>query len=343
MPMLTRQGRAVLSWMTVAVVAVVIVSALISALRFAVAPGPAAPSANVVPPEVTLCQGGRLTFQVDPPQAVAQWAATGGTIGSDGGYQAGQIPGDYEVQVIGPDGERGRAFVHVVVCSPTPIPFPTATPTAMPTPTPTATALPAADPQGDVGGYATGAPVPESPAWSDIQSASVGANRQVVLGGQSLPAQLESWAEEGEAVLWISLYGPVPDPPPVRSDWLFALDVDGNTATGRPVGSARINPDLGMEAAVGVYYDPSSGTYVPYLLVWDSGQGEFVAGPGVVRYWMEGDRTLVAISVPLNVLQEEVVRITGTTLISGAVLGRAGVVTYLTPEPVADFYPDRPQ
>ena len=42
----------------------------------------------------------------------------------------------------------------------------------------------------------------------------------------------------GEVLLWITLYEPIPAAPTVFTDWLIALDLDGDRATGRPAGAA---------------------------------------------------------------------------------------------------------
>ncbi|HIE38674.1 MAG TPA: hypothetical protein EYP77_06345, partial [Anaerolineae bacterium] len=118
--MLSEQARRVLSWATALVVAAVIISGMASILSSLVRPGQEAPSLNVSPPGVNLCQGERIAFAVEPPLADVEWAATGGEITADGLYTAGELPGDYEVQAAGPGGERGRALVHIIACTPTP-------------------------------------------------------------------------------------------------------------------------------------------------------------------------------------------------------------------------------
>jgi len=341
--MLNDQVRRVLSWATVAVVAVVIVSGMVLVLRFLAQPGRGSQPLQVSPPEVVLCPGEEVAFSVEPPLADVEWAATGGgEISPAGRYVAGDLPGDFEVQAAGPGGERGRAVVHVAACTPTPTPTPTAAPTPVPTPTPAPTPIPAADPQGDVGTYSTGAPVDGAPAGLDIRNGSVGADLRIALGSrEGLPAEVAEWAQEGEAVLWIALYEPLPDAFPVRTDWFFVLDTDGDAATGRPTGSRPVNTGLGDEVAVGFYYDPTNGAYVPYLLIWDSAQGAFVAGPDVVRYMVNGGRTVVALAVPLDVLQQQVAQVAGVALVPDAVRGRAATIAFTSPEPVADLYPDR--
>jgi hypothetical protein len=333
----------ILSWVTILIVAVVVVSGMANAVTL-VQPGQRVAALQVLPAEAALCPGQEVTFSIEPPLEDAEWAATGGgEISQQGRYVAGQ-PGDFEIVAAGSGGERGRAVVHVIACTPTPTPTPTSTPTPTPTATPVPITSAEADPRQDVGSYSTGAPVSEPPAGVDIRNASVDDDRRVVLGGtEDLPPELTGWMQEGEAVLWIALYEPIPASMPVRSDWLFVLDLDGDTATGRLPGSRSINPDLGDEAAIGVYYDPLGGAYVPYLLVWDPAVEDWAEESEAVRYWINDERTLVALAVPLELLEEQVAQITGVTLVPEAVAGRAGAVAYTDPEAAVDFYPDLPE
>jgi hypothetical protein len=339
---LNEQLRRILFWVTVVVIGVVIVSGMVIILSSLVQRDEEAGGLSVVPIDITLCQEGQALFTIDPPLSDVEWAATGGTIDTDGAYTAGIEPGDYEVLADGPDRERGRAVVHVVICTPTPTIVPTPIPTIPPTPTTPPTPIPEVDPVGDVGVYSTGAPAAQPPDGIDIRNASVTPDLHISLTArEGVPTEIEEWAQEGESVLWIALNSAIPESFAARTDWLFALDLDGNTATGRPVDSARINPDLGMEVALGLYYDPG-GAYVPYFLVWDPNVGDWVDGPEEVRYTISEDRTLVALAVPLGTLQAQVAQVTGVTMVPGGVKGRAAAVYYTTPEPLIDFYPDRP-
>jgi hypothetical protein len=284
------------------------------------------------------------------------WQATGGAISEDGLFVAGDAPGDYIVTATEGDSRQTvTAVVHVVACTtvaPTALPVTptvTATPTLAPPPVAIPTATPPSgaaassiDPQGDVGTYDTGDPVASPPAGADIRTASVNADLGVALQPtEDVPAGLSGWAAEDEILLWISLYEPVPDPPTVYSDWLFALDVDGNTETGRPVGSARINPDLGTEAAIGVDYNPVSGEYSPYFLVWDPAQGGWTESIEGTRYWMNESRTLIGLALSLETLTQNVAQTTGATLAPDAVKGRVAALS-AGEQTVIDFYPNRP-
>jgi hypothetical protein len=202
--------------------------------------------------------------------------------------------------------------------------------------------IPAADSRADVVSYEGLVPVEGVPDGVDIRAASVDADLRVALqttGG--VPAELSGWAE-GEVVLWIALYDPIPDPPAVYTEWVFALDLDGDIGTGRPPGSLRINPDIGVEVAVGVYYDPDSGGYELYSLVWDPAQGGWADGPGGMHFVLSESRTLVGLALPLEALTQSAAQVTGVTVVPGAARGRAAAVATVEGKRIIDFYPDRP-
>jgi hypothetical protein len=298
---------------------------------------------EIRPGEVNLCPGEQRQFTVDG-NAEVTWAATGGIINDDGLFTASDIVGDYAVTATETDsGQQAEAIVHIAACVPTEAPEPTATPTPTEAPTAEAIAPPVTDPQGDVGTYDSGAPVEGAPAGVDISAASPGADLLVALEPtDSVPGELADWVAEGETLLWITLHEPLLDPPGVYMNWLFALDVDSNTATGRPAGSRRINPDLGDEAVMGVSYDPATGGYEPYFLVWDAAQGSWATGPEGIRYYISDARTLIALALPLETLTQSVAQNTGTTLIPDGVKGRAAADSYAGELRVIDFYPDLP-
>jgi hypothetical protein len=185
-------------------------------------------------------------------------------------------------------------------------------------------------------------PVSNVPAGVDIRAASVAPDLRVALqNAPGPPAELSGWAE-GEVLLWIALHDPIPDPPTVYTEWLVVLDLDGNANTGRPVGSLRINPDLGIEVAVGVYYDPAVANYSYYSLVWDPAQGNWADGPGGIHYLLTESRTLVGLALPLDTLTQSAAQVTGVTLVPAAVRGRAAVLATVDGQRIIDFYPDRP-
>ncbi len=194
-----------------------------------------------------------------------------------------------------------------------------------------------------MGIYGSGDPVEGVPGGVDIRVASVDADLRVVFQPtEGVPAALAEWATEEEVLLWIALYEPVLDPPAGYTEWLFALDLDGDVETGRPVGSSRINPDLGMEVAVAAYYDPSSGEYATYFLVWDPAKGGWAYGPGRARFTLDESRTLVGLALPLEALTQTVAQVTGVTIVPEAVKGRAAALSQVEGQKVIDFYPDRP-
>lgn len=326
--MLNPPMRIVLTWLTILVVAVMLISGLAGALRALARPSVPPSALSIAPPGVTLCTGETVVF-VAAPLPASRWAATGGTIGADGRYVAGNLPGNYEAQAVGPGGERGRAYIHIIACTPTLPPTPTLTPTPTPTPTPLPTPIPEADPAGDLFIYATGAAAPAPFDGMDIRNAAFAADGR--LQTQGVPAELAGWAQAGETVLWMALYTPIPERMPVRADWLFILDVDGNTGTGRPPGTRPVNRGLGDEVAVGLYYDPTDGAFHSYLLLWNAARRDFDDG-GEPRYWVSPDRTVVALAVSGDILGPR-------GFAPEAARGRAATIAYTTPQPVADFYP----
>lgn len=349
--MLSDRARIILFWFTIALMVIVAVLAAMTILRACGGPAAEEQPPKISPGEISLCQGERHRFVVAEGGDVA-WEATGGTISQDGQYTAGEAIGEYAVTARR-DGSRraGTAIVHIIACTPTPTPRPT--PTPLPTPTPTeppastpeeGTAATSADAQGDVGAYETGAPVEGAPAGVDISSAGVGGALKTTLeptGG--IPAELADFPAEGEVVLWISLHEAIPDPPAAYANWLFVLDVDGNTDTGRPRGSRRINPDLGDEVAVGVSYNPETEAYEPYALVWDSEQADWTSGPDT-RYTIVESRKIVGLALSMEALAQAVSEASGTTIAPAAAKARAAAETYTAEgNRVIDFYPELPE
>ena len=344
--MLNDRARVILFWFTIGMLVVVAVVAVITILRACGGSVSMEPPPSISPAEVTLCTGEQSQFTLEG-DVEATWDTTGGTISESGVFTADDTPGNYIVTAM-QSGSRqaAEALVHVEACTPTPTPAPTPIPSPSPipsaTPTPEPTPLPPADSQGDVAAYEGGTPIEGAPTSVDIRAASIDAELRMDLQSSAgVPEELAGWATEGDAVFWIELYGPLPDPP-AYTDWLFALDMDGNTATGRPAGSVRINPDLGDEAVVGVLYDPASGAYAPYFLVWDTAQGAWTDGPEVVRFYLSESRTLIGLALPLETLTQSVAQTTGVTPVLEAIRGRAAVLSYVEQQAVIDFYPERP-
>ncbi len=239
-----------------------------------------------------------------------------------------------------PYGEVEPSATPIPTPQPSPTPPPPPTATTVPSPTPT----PAADAQGDVGLYETGEGIANAPAGTDIHAASVDADLHISLqpSAGDIPEPLQGWVTEDQVLLWILLYDPVPAPPSAYTEWLFALDLDGDVNTGRPADTVRINPDLGMEAALGVYYDPGSDTFGTYFLVWDPAQGGLVRR-SPPRFAMDESRTLIGLALPLESLVQAVEETSGITVRLDAVRGRAAALSNAGGQRVVDFFPDRPE
>jgi hypothetical protein len=351
---LNDRTRIILFWFTIVLMLAVAVVAAVTILRACGGiPTPTEPPLTITPPEISLCPGEQQQFAV-ADDAEVTWEASGGTISSEGVFTAGDTPGDYTVSAAREESRRAAgAIVHIIPCTPTPTatPLPTMPPTATPepeaTPEPTETeptSPTSPDPQGDVGTYETGAAVETVPAGVDVVDASIGPDGSVTFQpSEDPPAELEGWVEEGETLFWISLQDAVPDPPAGYMNWLFVFDVDGNTETGRPVGSRRINPDLGDEVAVGVNYNANTEAYETYSLVWDSENGTWANGPEV-RYTFGESRTIVGLAFSLEGLEEAVAQTEASALAPEAAAGRAAAETYLADGTrVIDFYPNLPE
>jgi hypothetical protein len=351
--MLDDRARIILFWLTIGLMLVVAVLAAVTILRACGGlPIQREPPPTVTPPEISLCPADQQQFAVEGDVEVS-WEATGGTINQEGVFTAGDAVGDYTV-TASREGSRqaAGAIVHIVACTPTPTatPLPTAVPTATPAPTqapevaPSATPSPDGDARGDVGAYDTGEPIEASPMGIDVQAASIDPDLGIALQpGEDVPAELADWREEGEAFFWIALYDAIPDPPAAYINWLFVLDVDGDTETGRPAGSARINPDLGDELAIGMDYNTNTGAFEPYSLVWNTDSEGWAEGPDV-RYTLGESRTVVGLAVALESLEGALSETSGITLTAGVQQGRAAAESYTAEgERVIDFYPDLPE
>ena len=238
--------------------------------------------------------------------------------------------------------------VPTSVPAPTEAVVPTEAPTFSPSPTlaplPEPSPTPVLDRQGDVGIYGSGALVEGAPGGVDIRSANVDVDLRLSLQpDDQVPPELAQWTGEGELLLWLSFYDPIPNPPPVFTDWVLVLDVDGDAATGRPVGTAQINPDLGYEAAIGVSYNDTRAAYERYFLVWDPARAALVATPDVPRFIVTESRTVIGIALPLETLTQAVQGTAGVAFVPEQVRGRAAAQSRAAGQKVIDFYPDRPE
>lgn len=234
-----------------------------------------------------------------------------------------------------------------LIVDPTPSALPTATPSATPVPTvvsaPSQDAIPAMDPRGDVETYETGVLAGQAPAALDIRDASVGPDLHIELQPSSAtPEELMDWRVNDEVLLWIAFHTSVPVSPAANTQWVFALDLDGDLLTGRPQDSgARINPDLGDDVLIGVSSTAETDAYVSYLWIWDPIQGDWSRRPGVPRFDFFRDRTLIGLAVSLQTLTETVQQVSDVVIVPEAVRGRSAAVSY--PLDMIDFYPDLPQ
>jgi len=288
---------------------------------------------------LVLCIGAVLVAQVFFPPApeLAPTATSSITVATITPVQAIESP-----PTSTPVPADSPAPTETSPTEPTEPPPPTPTREATPDATPSLEPLtiPLSDPQADVVSYNGLVPVADAPAGIDVRAASVAPDLRVSLQTtEGAPAELSGWAE-GEVLLWVALHDPIPDPPTVYTEWLFALDLDGNTATGRPPGSLRINPDLGVEVAIGVFYDPGSGGYTLYSLTWDPNLGSWADGPGGIHYIIGESRTLVGLALPLETLTQSAAQVTGVTVVPEAARGRAAALATVDGQRIIDFYPD---
>jgi hypothetical protein len=344
--LLNDRARILLFWFTIGLMLVVAILAAMTILRACGGlPTQREPAPTITPSEVSLCPGEEQQFAVNEDAAVI-WEATGGTVDGEGVFTAGDAPGDYAVTATREgSGQAAGAIVHIIACTPTPTstPMPTTVPTTAPTATSAPSVTPSANPdaQGDVGTYETGAAIESAPSGVDIRDASIAPDLSLSLQpAQDPPAELTDWRAEGEGFFWLSLYDPIPDPPAGYMNWLFVLDIDGDSATGRPVGSRRINPDFGDEVAVGVSYNTDTEAYEPYSLVWNDGQ--WANGPEV-RYTFGESRTVVGLALSLEGLEEALSQTSGVAPSPEAMKGRAAAETYVDGQRVIDFYPNLPE
>jgi hypothetical protein len=340
----SERAREIVFWFLVAMIALVGVIAVVTMLQACSRIiSQARPPLQIRPSEARLCTGEQVLFGLEGGVEVL-WAATGGEISQSGLYTAGERIGEFVVTASEVGSNRSaQVVVSHVMCTPTP------QTEASPTPAPAATATPqvggftTADARGDVGLYDTGEAVQDFPAGLDIRSASVRADLRINLEpGEDVPSEFTDWVEEGEVLFWMALYEPIADPPGANTDWLLALDLDGNTGTGRPAGDRRINPDLGDEAVVQVSYRLSTGSYTSYLYVWNPSQSGFEEVTGAVRFEIDRSRTLIGIAVDLEAMSEAVEDRTGVAPDPERASGRAAAVAYVE-QTVIDFSPDLPE
>jgi hypothetical protein len=355
--------------LTILVTAFVLVSLLLSR-------GIGLPATFLVQPgEVTLNSGEGWQFRAvagDRLMPEVEWTASGGDIGPEGFYVAPDTPGDYQIVAHHPNlNYRAAATVHVVVpegatveqpspteeigpLQPTSIPTtsPEATPVApspsppaptrTPIPTPVSTAL--SDGSGDLVDFDTLAPVAIAPPGADILSACFDEGHQLV---RTIPAELADeigdWNTEENLVLWLTFHEPIPTDPGGERYWIFALDTDRDTATGRPVGEGIINPDIGVEATIGVRSDPATGVELtPYAMIWNAGLGTSESQVLDLEARLSAARDALFVRVPAGSLAETIRTLSGVEPDWDRTVGRALTTATTSEGTVVDFCPERP-
>jgi hypothetical protein len=152
---------------------------------------------------------------------------------------------------------------------------------------------------------------------------------------------------EDALVVWMALQEPVPDDRALDYHWLIALDLDGQTETGRPAGDGYINPDLGNEVGAGLflYIDDELD---PYLFVWDAGSEDWAEAAdvpeGLLTVTLAPGRDVVLFTLEVDGLAEAVDRLTGVDLVPGEIRGRVGAIaSSMTRAAVVDYCPDLPE
>lgn len=248
----------------------------------------------------------------------------------------------------------------------TPTPFPptqtvpplSSTPTAMspptlaPTPTQTATPVPTPSPvppfisdaSDDLVSYDTLIPVAGSLPGCDIQQACFDEGMRLVqiLPGE-LAAEVTDWDAQENLVLWMRLHEPVPGTSASVHYWLFALDIDGNTGTGQPLGGRLINPDLGVEITVGVQSNLGLGVdFLPYMFVWNAGIGDAERRTANLEARLSETRDTVFIRVPKVVVGDIVRTLSQTEPDWDGVTGRAAAMVMSDAGLLVDFSPNLP-
>jgi hypothetical protein len=187
-------------------------------------------------------------------------------------------------------------------------------------------------------------PAAIAPPGADIRAACFTDGRQLVrtIPGE-LAGEIGDWNAEENLILWLTFHEPVPTVPDVERYWIFALDTDANTATGRPLGEGKINPDIGVEATIGVHSNPAAGTELtPYILIWNVRLGNSEYKTLDLETRLSTARDALFIRVPMGSLTETIRTLSKVEPNWDQAIGRA-LATAITGEgTVADFAPERP-
>ena len=329
----------------------------------------------ILPSEVTLYPGEGCQFRAvagDRLMPGVKWTASDGDIGPEGFYVAPDTPGDYQIIAQHPNSEyRTAVTVHVVAANeagteqpPNPtetaIPIQTTTvpttastvtpasPTHSPSPAPTQTSTSAStvflDAAGDLVSFDTLEPVAIAPPGTDIRAACFNSEGQLMRAiPDELAGEVSDWDTEENLVLWLTFHEPVPTVPDVERYWIFALDVDGNTATGRPVDEGKINPDIGVEVTIGVHSNPAAGIELaPYIMVWNTRLVTSEPLTLELEARLSTARDALFVRVPADLLAEIVRSFSEVEPNWDQTSGRALATATTSEGTVADFAPERP-
>lgn len=258
------------------------------------------------------------------------------------------IPGG-EVTVLAtptPETLPSPTAVFQVLPTVTPMPTPETTPESTVTVTSTLapTVAPHTDPGGDIASLAGGQAVSDPPVGLDSISCNVGADT-LILRDALPPFTVEGAGDTTRLTLWLKLAEPPPAQRALTYHWILALDVDGNTGTGRPRGAGYINPDLGTEVGAGVLFYPD-GRAEPYFYIWDTAQGDWASGtrvPDILQVTFTENRDAIALSFPIAELSAAIQDISGVTFDAAQLQGRIGTIASSdTVASIVDFCPDLP-
>jgi hypothetical protein len=333
----------------------------------------------VLPSEIILSPGEGWQFRAVAGDRVipgAKWVATGGDIGPEGFYVAPDIPGDYQIIAQHPNSDyRSAATVHVVATEgvtteqPSPTestppnrPTPASTtaltmtpirptvestlvpPTTVSTRTPSPSSSFLFDDVGDLASFDTLAPIATAPPGTDIRTVCFNGGRQLVrtIPGE-LAGEISDWDTEENLILWLTFHEPVPTDSDMERYWIFALDADDNTATGRPVGEGIINPDIGVEVTIGVYSNPAADIdLAPYALVWNARLVTSEPQTLDLEARLSAARGALFVRIPVASLTETVRTLSEVESNWDQAVGRALATATTGEGVVADFAPERP-
>jgi hypothetical protein len=160
---------------------------------------------------------------------------------------------------------------------------------------------------------------------------------------EELAGEISDWNTEENLVLWLTFHEPVPAVSDVERYWIFALDADGNTETGRPVGEGIINPDIGVEATIGVRSDPAAGIELaPYIMVWNARLVTSESQALDLEARLNATRDALFIRVPAELLTETIRTLSEVEPNWDQTIGRALATAATGEGAVADFAPERP-